>query len=159
VLPGTYVVRLTVDGKIYEQPLKVKMDPRVKTPFTGLQQQFALSKQMYDGMAAAVDINGQIQALRAQVADERKRAGDSGPVADRIRTIEVELTAIEGRPDRRGGDPSAPSLRSVIGGMASLYDLLQEADAVPTTQVQAAVAELSAALAKLQTTWTRVKAL
>jgi len=30
VLPGTYRVRLTVDGKSYERSLVVKMDPRVK---------------------------------------------------------------------------------------------------------------------------------
>ncbi|MFS8084362.1 MAG: WD40/YVTN/BNR-like repeat-containing protein, partial [Acidobacteriota bacterium] len=30
VLPGTYTVKLTVDGKIYTQPLVVKMDPRAK---------------------------------------------------------------------------------------------------------------------------------
>ena len=28
VLPGTYAVKLTVDGKTYTQPLRVKMDPR-----------------------------------------------------------------------------------------------------------------------------------
>jgi len=30
VLPGTYTVKLTVDGKSYAQPLVVKMDPRAK---------------------------------------------------------------------------------------------------------------------------------
>jgi hypothetical protein len=30
VLPGTYTVRLTVEGKSYVQPLVVKMDPRTK---------------------------------------------------------------------------------------------------------------------------------
>jgi hypothetical protein len=28
VLPGIYTVKLTVGGKSYTQPLKVKMDPR-----------------------------------------------------------------------------------------------------------------------------------
>ena len=31
VVPGRYTVRLTVDGTRYEQPLVVRMDPRVKT--------------------------------------------------------------------------------------------------------------------------------
>ena len=30
VLPGNYTVRLTVGGKVYSQPLVVKMDPRAK---------------------------------------------------------------------------------------------------------------------------------
>src|SRR5262249_29614172 len=43
VMPGTYTVVLTVNGKAYTQPLAVKMDPRVKTPAAALAQQFKLS--------------------------------------------------------------------------------------------------------------------
>jgi photosystem II stability/assembly factor-like uncharacterized protein len=49
-VPGEYFVRLTVDGKSYEQPLTIKMDPRVKTPLAGLQQQFALATRVTDLM-------------------------------------------------------------------------------------------------------------
>ena len=36
--PGTYTVRLTVDGKRYTQPVTLRLDPRVKTPAAGLAQ-------------------------------------------------------------------------------------------------------------------------
>src|SRR5260370_1238232 len=36
VLPGSYVVQLTVSGKAYTQPLTVRMDPHVRTPVAGL---------------------------------------------------------------------------------------------------------------------------
>ena len=52
VVPGMYIVRLTVDGKTTTQPLIVKMDPRVTTSLAGLQQQFDLSKQVYDALIA-----------------------------------------------------------------------------------------------------------
>jgi photosystem II stability/assembly factor-like uncharacterized protein len=45
-VPGEYSVKLTVNGKSYTQPLTVKMDPRVKTPLAGLQQQFALAQRI-----------------------------------------------------------------------------------------------------------------
>ena len=48
--PGTYTVRLTVNGQAYTQPLTVAMDPRVKTPPAALLQQFTLSKQLSDAM-------------------------------------------------------------------------------------------------------------
>ncbi|HLO83140.1 MAG TPA: hypothetical protein VK166_19390, partial [Chitinophagaceae bacterium] len=54
VMPGTYTVRLTVDGQSYTQPLKVKMDPRVKTSLKDLQAQHDLSKQIYDARKALV---------------------------------------------------------------------------------------------------------
>jgi hypothetical protein len=38
-MPGTYTARLTVNGKVYEQPLILKMDPRLRTPVEKLQQQ------------------------------------------------------------------------------------------------------------------------
>ena len=48
VLPGTYTIRMTVGGKILEQPLEIKMDPRVKTTMADLQRQHNLSKACYD---------------------------------------------------------------------------------------------------------------
>jgi photosystem II stability/assembly factor-like uncharacterized protein len=50
VMPGTYTVRLTVAGRPMSRPLTVRMDPRVRTPAAGLQQQFSLSKKLYDAM-------------------------------------------------------------------------------------------------------------
>jgi hypothetical protein len=49
-LPGTYTVRLTVNGQSYTQPLTVAMDPRVKTLPAALLRQFTLSKQLADAM-------------------------------------------------------------------------------------------------------------
>ena len=43
VPPGTYTVKLTVNGKTLSQPLTVKQDPRVKTPALVMQQVYTLS--------------------------------------------------------------------------------------------------------------------
>src|SRR5262249_52290552 len=53
VMPGQYTVKLTVEGESLVQPLTVKMDPRVKTPPEGLQKQFDLSMQCYEGIRQA----------------------------------------------------------------------------------------------------------
>jgi photosystem II stability/assembly factor-like uncharacterized protein len=47
VMPGTYTVTLTVDGKTSTQPLVVRMDPRVKTSREDLAKQFAESMKVY----------------------------------------------------------------------------------------------------------------
>lgn len=49
-LPGTYTVKLTVDGKSSTRPFQLRMDPRVKTPDLALRQQFRLSTQLSDAM-------------------------------------------------------------------------------------------------------------
>jgi hypothetical protein len=72
VPPGTYTVKLTVDGRSYTQPLTVKMDPRVKTAPADLTEQFTLSKRMYDGMKRISDALGQMRARGgADAAAER----------------------------------------------------------------------------------------
>ena len=48
VMPGTYIARLTVDGKKQEQSFTVKMDPRVKTSLKDLATQHDLSLTCYN---------------------------------------------------------------------------------------------------------------
>lgn len=120
VLPGAYRVRLTVDGLSAEQPLVVKMDPRVQTPASGLQQQFTLSMQMYEDMTKAQ------QALSALSQAQSGAAGHGG--ASDARRAEIERAA---------------------GAIETIYGMLQEADLAPTPQMAAAAADAHAALAKL----------
>ncbi len=71
VMPGTYTVRLTVDGAIQSQTFRVRMDPRVKTPLATLQRQHDLSVALYDAIVES----------RALVASAREKglADFSGP--------------------------------------------------------------------------------
>ena len=66
VLPGEYLVKLTVEGRSYTQPLTVKIDPRVKTPFAGLLQQFTLARRITQLMHRTPE-NRELAALLAVV--------------------------------------------------------------------------------------------
>ncbi len=89
VAPGTYRVRLTVDGRVETQPLTIRMDPRVKTPALGIQQQHALAVDLLDGINRAADAlerggaNADIRRLQGNlvqlmnVVDEADRAPTS----------------------------------------------------------------------------------
>ena len=68
VNPGTYTVKLTVDGKSYSQPIVVKQDPRVKTPTLVMQDVYAQTKAAYFGAIDAQDAARQAQGLRSQIA-------------------------------------------------------------------------------------------
>jgi len=57
VMPGMYKVRFKVNGQTTEQPLKVVMDPRVKTPLKDLQRQHDLSMICYEGKKKTKDSN------------------------------------------------------------------------------------------------------
>jgi hypothetical protein len=149
--PGQYSAKLTVAGKVYTQPLTLKMDPRVKTPALGLSQQFTLSKQLYDGIVAVQAALAELRTLK-----EQKGAALTGRT-----DLAEKIAALEGRPagGGRGAAPDGPdTLNSIGGGLAQLMALLQGADVTPTTQLVAAVNERRGALARLEARWTALKA-
>jgi hypothetical protein len=137
VLPGTYMVRLTVDGRTYTQRLEVRMDPRVKTPAIDLQAQHALTMRIFAGLG--------------RVADATKRTGElqQAAAAAGNQAREKQLREILGS---GGGD--APGLAGVSGALAQLYGQSEEADRAPTSALRAAtdaaLRELDTLLAKLK---------
>ena len=48
VLPGTYTVKMTVAGKIYEQPVEVKLDPGIATPTGELREALDMQIKLRD---------------------------------------------------------------------------------------------------------------
>jgi photosystem II stability/assembly factor-like uncharacterized protein len=157
VPPGTYTVKLTVGGKTHEQPLVVKMDPRVTTPADGLEKQFKSSMQCYDGMKEALDARTQIGNVRKQLGEQRAKAGDLVATMD---ALETKLTALAGaEPGRRreGAGPREPSLGRTAGELGRLLAILQGADATPTTQATAALALAKQELDDLLSRWAEIK--
>ena len=158
VAPGQYTVRLTVNGKSYTQPLTVKMDPRVKTPATGLAYQFTLAKEMYDGALDAQSVLQQLRSIRAQVKQLQERAAQS-PVSQALAAFDKKAAALEGSGGGGGrfGGGGQDTLAGIAGSLSMSMGLLQGADAAPTSQVVAAVTSGRIALASLMARWNELK--
>ncbi|MGE5101976.1 MAG: WD40/YVTN/BNR-like repeat-containing protein [Deltaproteobacteria bacterium] len=148
-LPGQYTVRLTAGGKIYEKPLTVKMDPRIRTPATLIAQEHALAVALFDAIARDSAIATQVRALQAQLRAVRDRANDPA-LTEAINGYDEKLNALAGQGGGggrrgggggrgRGGAGGQPTLSSISGELLSMMELLEEADAEPTTQALAAV--------------------
>ena len=160
-MPGQYTVRLTVDGKSYTQPLTLKMDPRVKTPLLGLQQQFTLSKQLYDDGAAAFAAIEQIRSLRTQLQKAKDAAGAPAEAIAALDKKANELMGSGGGGFGGGGGAAAPaadSLSSVRASLQSLMGILQGADVTPTTQAVASITDRRKAMTALMSKWSEMKA-
>src|ERR1700758_5474602 len=69
VLPGTYSVQLTVEGKTSTQPLTIKMDPRVKTSPDDLKAQFDLAAKVTAAMQSDFQALAQLRVLRKKLKD------------------------------------------------------------------------------------------
>ncbi|MBZ5646506.1 MAG: glycoside hydrolase [Acidobacteriia bacterium] len=154
VMPGQYTVRLTVSGKSYTQPLTVRMDPRVKTPSAGLEQQFTLSKAVYDDLVASAPAAAQLHHIRTQLRGLKERAGQDA-VAAAVAAADKKAEALEGNEEGRPTRPTAAadSFASVRGRLRTLLRMLQNADVAPTTQQAAAAADRRKALASLLAQW------
>ncbi len=143
VMPGTYTVRLTANGGALTQPLTVKMDPRVKTPLAALQQQFTLSRQVYDALVASQAALGELRELRPRLTDAALR--------DR-------LTALEGSGGGFGGPAGPPeTLTALSAALNQLLGWLQGADVAPTSQLTKAVAQRKQQADALLGQWRELK--
>src|SRR6185369_1924972 len=134
------------------QSLTVKMDPRVKTDQTGLEQQFKLSLEAYRGMEQTFDAVEQIRKFREQNKTNAE--------------LEKKAAAIggEGRGDASspglpGGtiDVREPNLTKLNNGFSALLETLQDADLAPTQPMDAAATELQKVLEKLMADWNQFK--
>lgn len=121
VMPGSYTVKLTVNGQSFTQPLRVKIDPRVQTSTAQLQQQFDLSMESYEGQKLLADYQKQISSLREQIKTTLPllKKGDLEP---KLQQMDAALVNLE--------KELGPLNRS-FGGV---FGVLQDADRPPTSQ-------------------------
>jgi len=118
-LPGDYTVRLTVDGKTLEQPLKVRMDPRVTTSAEELRLQHATATRITEAMRRDVEALERWRVRSARLPEKRRKEAEA--LRERLTKLNEEL--------------------------ATLLGVLNESDAEPTPQAVRAAGELEAKLA------------
>jgi len=90
LLPGTYTVRMTKDKAVYETPLKVVGDPRLKHTAADRQAQFDLVMKlhrMFDDMTAAV---GRMNFVRLALDDRAAKAAN-GALKSRLQTASAQV--------------------------------------------------------------------
>ena len=128
--PGAYTVRLVADGKTYTQPLKLVLDPRVKTPASAMAQVAALSREMYDGAAAL-----RSAYVRARAMSDRLTSASDAALKSQIDSIAPPPTRGT-RPGfgLRQAPTGPPTLESVRAAMMAAAMAMQEADVAPTAR-------------------------
>src|SRR5438067_673895 len=138
--PGTYTARLTVDGKRYEQPITLRLDPRVNTPAAGLAQLNTLTRELYDDAAQAHNAYTEARALIVRLGS----GADAAALKTKVEAIApLETGARRGRgfgPGASGGAPRQ-TLDSVSQAAMAAAMAMQGADIAPTAGQVAAAAK------------------
>jgi photosystem II stability/assembly factor-like uncharacterized protein len=157
--PGTYQVKLTVDGKTSTQNFEIKADPRVTTTPADYAKQMELGLKIRDKLSETHNAIIQIRDVRKQVEDLLKRvAGQPNfkAINDAGTALNKNLTAIEEAlyqtKNRSSQDPLNFPIR-LNNKLAALAGVVGSAEAAPTAQSYAVydevVAQIDAQLQKL----------
>ena len=151
VLPGTYTVRLNVNGQHYTQPLTVVKDPRSTATDADLREQFDFLMRIHDKTSQANDAVKTIRNVKWQLADRTKRVSGAQAatlsarareLTDRLSSIESEIYQVK---NQSGQDPLNYPIK-LNNKIAALAGVVGGTDARPTSQSYVVFKELSAQL-------------
>jgi photosystem II stability/assembly factor-like uncharacterized protein len=94
-LPGRYRVRLEVGGQSFEQPFRVRVDPRSKVTPAGLREQFTFLEKIRDTVNAVTTTVITLRNVRSQL-EERANALPAGARArGQAQALVARLSALE----------------------------------------------------------------
>jgi photosystem II stability/assembly factor-like uncharacterized protein len=146
--PGSYSVRLTVNGHRYSQPLTLKKDPRVKTPLADFEKQFDLALRILQTAAQVSSAYGEAERLEAHLKSLSSKANLPADLSEKIKGLErltEEVMGVAPAPnlESAGVEPPAPaeaSLRHWRAALGEVERAVESADAAPTRDALTAYA-------------------
>ena len=143
-LPGTYQVKLTVDGISETEPLTIVKHPLRDTPDAALQEQFDLAMQIRDKVSEANQAVVDIRRIKDAVADRLKKSNkrELKLIGDRLVTalsaVEQDLYQVK---NQSGQDPLNFPIRT-NNRLASLLGMTERGEGPPTKNIYPIFEEL-----------------
>lgn len=161
-VPGSYTVRLTLDGQSYTQPLTLKMDPRIHTSLADLQKQNEMEMGAVEGMDRSYASLEQVKSVREQIKELSKKVSSKDKLAKNLATLDDHCAELEGAKQHSFyGVPSSgkePENFSTLNQhFATMLAIADSADAAPTTQATAAYQDLQHSEADLRRRWSVIR--
>jgi photosystem II stability/assembly factor-like uncharacterized protein len=187
VLPGRYTMRLTVNGRVSEQPVVIKMDPRVHTTAAQLSAMHLASVTMAGALDTVAKADLQAHATQEQLADAASGAGNEA-LAVQLKPYQDELDTIVDGARKKSSDEAAvvntaareplanehepatsatkrpaaptkhlPGIDEVTGEATALYGELEAADAAPTDALNQASEHVEGEVKEVVPAWERFK--
>ena len=156
VLPGDYTVRLTASGKSFSEPLAVKLDPRVTTPGSGLEQQFQLATRVASMLSGSSEAIMQARSIGDQIHKLLEQA--QGPTGESLKNLDAKIVNLLGKPGDAPLNSPGPTLNRTNSALGTLYTAVGQADAAPTAAQLHAAADAERELSGLMKSWEEIKA-
>ena len=163
VLPGTYTLRLTANGKSATAPIEVKLDPRVSTPLPALAQLLELQLLVRDRMSALHEAVIAVRTARGELAEVKRRAGKDQRYAGlvgRADAAAAKLTEVERKLVAVDVKSTEGTLRFPVQlneQLETLRESLDGADAAPVPALREVFAEYDQALQLALGHWREIR--
>ena len=151
VVPGTYQVRLTVDGDVHTQDFRIAMNPRAAeqgVTVADLQERFDLAVRIRDRVTDANEAVLRMRSIKDQIGDRLEESDNaelqslSESVTDRLSGVEGEVYQVQNRSNQ---DPLNYPIK-LNNKIAALQNLVEGAESRPTDQSYEVFDTLSDAL-------------
>ncbi|HEX8810567.1 MAG TPA: hypothetical protein VF742_01120, partial [Terracidiphilus sp.] len=155
VAPGTYQVKLTVDGSLFMQSLKVAMDPRSQATQTQLEEQQRLGLEIFAEVRRTRRALGEIGAVKKRLGDLKSQVQGSNPgVLAQVTSLETEITIIE----KGSKTPIATlGLDTASAGLAAALRVVEGGDRTVPSQASELYQQSQEAAKAGIAEWTKLK--
>jgi hypothetical protein len=144
--PGSYILRLTANGKSSTQPLTIKMDPRVKATQAALVRQFGLASKLAARLGEISSATQQASELRKQIDARKKESSGKAGLQQALEALEKKIEA-PAEPDSDAdfglfglaapGEENPP-LPKVAAALTGLLTIVESAGTAPTVDAATA---------------------
>jgi hypothetical protein len=162
VVPGTYQVRLTANGKTQMEKFEVRKDPRIATTPEQFAAQLELGLQLRDKLSRTNEAVIQIRQVRKQMdeLEARLQSGSqtdkSRAVLDRAKSLSAEMTQVEEALYQTKSRASEDPLNFPVklnNKLAALLTDLESSDTQPTSAEQQVYEDLATEINVQLKTW------
>jgi len=154
MVPGTYEVRLTVDGHSQNQSLEIVMDPRSPATAAVLAQQFHLGRQIFDETLQARRALAEISLVQKQLAEAQQRPTTQNPA---LKGALAEAQSSLGKILANKEKSEAPGIEDAYKDMASALRVVEGGDRPAPAQAIAVFRESSQQIEARIGEWTKFK--
>ena len=157
VAPGTYTLKLTVDGRSYTTKVAVTNDPRSPASTADVRAQVALQRALAGGMRTTYDLYQQAAGMRARLDSLRPRdsSSDSAKVIAKFRAQLDSVAGVAPTTQQFNFGPMRVRTDFVAlhGRFEQQFNAQEYGDLAPTADMRRALADACRDLGKTLARW------
>jgi photosystem II stability/assembly factor-like uncharacterized protein len=155
VAPGTYSVKLSVDGQTFSQSLKIEMDPRSQATQAELAEQQRLALEIFAQARLARATLAEIAAVKKRLGDAKPQlAGKNPELLSQVTNVETAIAKIE---KGKQVPIATMGLEAASAGLAAALRVVESGDRPAPSQALELCRQSSEAAKAAIAEWTKLK--